>query len=206
MKTTEETKAPDGYRVNALGHLVPEDQIREVDKLRDDLVRRMIGRAKECSEAVSRFRLFCRMEVSAFLELAAEEHGVKMGGEKGNLTLSSFDGSFRIVRAVDERIEFTEGLAVAREIIERCIARWSAGADGNLVALVRQAFEADKAGNLSTARVLALLSVRLEDAEWQQGMAALRDSIRVAGSKAYVRFYERDASGKYNQIPLDAEK
>ncbi len=203
---TKQDNAPDGYRLNAMGHLVPEAQIRDLDKVRDELVLRLVGRARESAAEVSRFRVFCRTEIAAFLELAAMEHGVEMGGEKGNLTLSSFDGRFRVVRAIDERIEFTEGLAVARELIERCIARWSAGADGNLVALVRKAFETDKAGNLSTARVLGLLSVRLDDDEWQRAMSALRDSIRVAGSKAYVRFYERDATGKYVQIPLDADK
>ena len=40
-------KAPEGFRTNALGHLVPESQVKEIDKLRDDVVLQIVDSAKK---------------------------------------------------------------------------------------------------------------------------------------------------------------
>jgi hypothetical protein len=34
-------------------------------------------------------------------------------------------------------------------------------------------------------------------------MRAISDSVQVASSKTYLRFYERQEDGSYSQIPLD---
>ena len=61
----------------------------------------------------------------------------------------------------------------------------------------------DKAGKISTARVLGLRRLEIQDADWQKAMTAITESIQVSGSKQYLRFYERDGNGEYRQIPLD---
>ncbi|OYY06769.1 MAG: hypothetical protein B7Y70_16030 [Rhizobiales bacterium 35-68-8] len=39
---------------------------------------------------------------------------------------------------------------------------------------------------------------------WQEAMRAIRDSIRVIGSKTYYRFYERDTpDGEWRPISID---
>lgn len=46
--------------------------------------------------------------------------------------------------------------------------------------------------------------IKSDDPKWAQAMAAINDSIQVAGSKEYDRFYERDdATGEYFAINLD---
>lgn len=201
MQTTD--SVPGGYRRNAQGHLVPEANIKAIDLIRDELVSQIITGAKAVAEDAARFKASARDHIQSFVELAAAEHGVQIGGDKGNIVLTSFDGRYRILRAMDETVEFSEGLAVARHIIDGCIVRWSAGADGNLVALIRKAFEADKAGRISVARVLSLLSVEIDDAEWSKAVEIIRQSIQVQASKVYLRCYEREPGGKYAQIPLD---
>jgi ATP/maltotriose-dependent transcriptional regulator MalT len=196
---------PKGYRQNGQGHLVPEANISDIDLLRDELVVGLVKDAKERSEAMSAFKRSCHSKVSSFVEVAAQDHNVSMGGNKGNVALTSFDGRFRVIRAIDETIQFTEGLVVAREMIERCIKRWSDGSNANLVVLIRKAFETDRQGNLSTARVLGLASVKIDDPEWREAVDVIQQSVRVASTKAYIRFYERNALGKYVQIPLDGE-
>lgn len=196
-------KTPDGYMVNGQGHLVPLSAIREIDILRNDLVTSLISVVKIKSAEMSKFKTECQAQVSSFVEVAAQEHGITMGGKKGNVSLTSFDGAFKVLRAIDETIQFTEGLVIAREMIDRCIQRWSDGANANLVALINKAFETDKAGNLSTARVLTLASVKIDDAEWCKAIEAIHQSVQVASTKSYVRFYERNALGQYIQIPLD---
>lgn len=118
------------------------------------------------------------------------------------MTLTSYNGRYKIIRAVDETISFTEGLVIAREMIQRCIQRWSDGANAHLIALVNKAFETDRDGNLSTARVLGLASVKIDDTEWTAAIEVIHKSVQVTATKSYLRFYERDSLGKYIQIPL----
>jgi hypothetical protein len=124
---------------------------------------------------------------------------------KGNVTLTSFDGRFKVERAVAESLVFDERLQVAKEIIDKCVHRWAKGSNKNIQALVNHAFQVDKAGNVSTARVLSLRQIAIEDEDWERAMTAIADSMRATASKSYLRFYERnDATGEYVAISLNA--
>jgi hypothetical protein len=124
---------------------------------------------------------------------------------KGNITLTSYDGRFKVERAIAETLVFDERLQVAKTIIDACIHKWAKGANANIQALVNQAFQVDKQGNVSTGRVLGLRRLAIDDAEWARAMAAIADSMKATASKAYVRFYERDdATGEYEAISLNA--
>lgn len=192
------------FRRNAKGHLVPVEQIKDIDRLRDDLVQEVIGKVTALQEEMRRVKAEISTEVEAFLELSAREYDTNYGGKKGNVTLSSFDGQYRIVRAVADHLAFDERLQVAKELIDQCIHEWTAGSSSEVQALVEHAFQTDSAGKISTARVLGLRSLNIKNDKWQQAMQAIMDSIQVTGSKSYLRFYERQGEdGAYRQISLD---
>ncbi|WP_421864409.1 DUF3164 family protein [Marinobacter adhaerens] len=194
----------DQFRRNAKGHLVPVEQIKDIDRLRDDLVQEVIGKVTALQEEMRRVKAQISTEVEAFLELSAREYDTNYGGKKGNVTLSSFDGQYRIVRAVADHLAFDERLQVAKELIDQCIHEWTAGSSSEVQALVEHAFQTDSAGKISTARVLGLRSLNIKNEKWQQAMQAIMDSIQVTGSKSYLRFYERQGEdGAYRQISLD---
>ena len=194
----------DQFRRNAKGHLVPVEQIKDIDRLRDDLVQEVIGKVTKLQEEMRRVKAEISTEVEAFLELSAREYDTNYGGKKGNVTLSSFDGQYRIVRAVADHLAFDERLQVAKELIDQCIHEWTAGSSSEVQALVEHAFQTDSAGKISTARVLSLRSLNIQNEKWQQAMQAIMDSIQVTGSKSYLRFYERQGEdGAYRQISLD---
>lgn len=202
--TQENTKTiPEGYRENSLGHLVPESIIAEIDKLRDDLVKSLVKAAEEKAVEISNFKLASMSEISRFVELSAMEYKVSLGGDKGNLTLTSFDGKFRVVRAIDESICFNEGMTTARELIFKCIEKWSAGADPHLSVLVSSAFETDKNGHIATSRILALRSYNIDDDDWRTAMEMIAKSIQVQATVHYLRFYRKTPGGRWAQVSLD---
>jgi len=51
--------------------------------------------------------------------------------------------------------------------------------------------------------VLSLRSLNITDDKWQKAMQAISDATQVISSKEYMRLYERDEYGKYQQITLD---
>lgn len=202
MTDTQET-APAGYMQDSQGRLVPSENIRPIDRARDDLVREIVAHALGLSKAIQAFKTQTFDDIDAFVELSAEEYGIKLGRTKGNLSLLSFDGRYRVVRAMAESIRFDERLLAAKQLVDECIKEWSQGSRPELKTLIDQAFQTDRAGNLNTARILALRRLEIDDARWQQAMKALSEAVQVVGSKPYVRVYQRDAKGDYQPITLD---
>ncbi len=145
--------------------------------------------------------------VAAFVSISGEQYGSKVGGEKGNVTLHSYDGSLKVQRAMQDRITFDERLQAARTLINECLRDWSEGANANLRAIVDAAWETDRDGNVSTSRILGLRAIKVKDDErWDQAMKALTDSMQVVYSKSFIRVYEKDAYGEFQPIPLDIAK
>ena len=136
--------------------------------------------------------------------MSAAEYGVKIGGSKGNVTLLSFDGRYKIQRAIAESLSFDERLQAAKELIDQCITDWSQGSSPEIRALVNDAFQVDQAGKINTGRVLGLRRLDIKDERWLKAMTAISEAVQVVGSKAYVRVYERVGdTGQYQPIPLD---
>ena len=128
---------------------------------------------------------------------------VHLGGNKGNITLYSFDGQYKIIRQIQDSIRFDERLQAAKILIDECIQSWSANSNDHLKVLILDAFQVDKEGKISTGRVLGLRRHNIDDPKWQDAMEAIAESINIVDSKSYVRFYERDEDSKYQAISLD---
>lgn len=186
-------EVPEGYKADSKGRLVPEKSIRPVELLEDQTVRKIIGYALELSAQIARFRGHVYDDCNTFMSLAEESYGVTKRGArgKGNVTFTSFCGLMKVQLAVADRLAFGPQLQVARELFDACIADWSEGAREELRVLVDSAFEADKVGQVSRDAVFRLLRVSFDDDRWQRGQEAIKDSIRVIGSKSYCRFYVR---------------
>ncbi|WP_413672286.1 DUF3164 family protein [Massilia cellulosiltytica] len=204
MQQNETNVIPDGYRKNAQGHLIPEALIKPIDLERDRLVAELVNGAKTVSAQMQAFKNKVFGDFNAFVQLSAEEYKVSIGGKKGNVTLFSFDGRYKVQIATADRVAFDERLQAAKALIDECIAAWSAGSSPELIALVQQAFNADREGNLNTGRILALRRMEIKDERWQRAMTAIGESVQVVGSKQYVRFYERvGETEQYAPISLD---
>jgi len=197
------TEIPAGYRVDAKGRLIPVEQVKPIDIERSDLVERLIGGAKLLQQQMIAFKRLSFEDIMAFVQLSAEQYDVQIGGNKGNVTLYSFDGKYKIVRQSQESIRFDESLQAAKALIDECISEWAAGSNDNIRVLINDAFQVDKEGKISTGRVLSLRRLDIRDEKWLRAMDAISDSIIVTDSKNYVRFYERDQDGQYQAISLD---
>lgn len=191
------------FMTDGMGRQVPVEMVRDIDKLRDQTVREIARKALDMKGKLAAFKNEIRGDLLSFLELSFERFGKEYGGKKGNVTLTSYDGSLKLVLAVNERITFDERLQVAKGIIDGCINRWSEGSRGEIRALVNNAFYVDKAGSINTARILGLRRLDIADPEWQRAMDAITESVQVSGSKEYLRVYAREANGEYRQVPLD---
>lgn len=203
MPATQPT-IPEGYMADAKGRLVPVDLVKPADKLQDQLVRKMMGYADELSAQIARFKGHCFDDVDAFMALLAEQYDDKRGGVKGNITLTSFDGLQRVQVAVADQMSFGPELQIAKNLIDGCILEWAADANVNIRALVEHAFNTDKEGKVSREAIFALRRIAIDDGRWKEAMSAIADSIKIEGTKSYVRFYRRaKPNDRWEAVSLD---
>lgn len=189
---------------DAQGRQVPVSMIKKFDLKRNDLVCSIMSRAFAERERLAEFKQQVWEEIQAFVDESAKDSGAKkLGGKKGNITLTSFDGRYKLIVAVNDGILFNEKLQIAKQLIDECIGKWSKNARPELKVLVDDAFNVGKNGLVSTGKVLGLRRLNITDATWRRAMDAITESIQVVSSKTYMRFYERQEDESYKQIPLD---
>ena len=205
--TTEEAPAvqiPSGYMEDSLGRLVPDRLVKDSDRERDGLVRKLAAEAADVSGRLTAFRKSSIDLIDDFVARRGEEYGAKMeAGDKGSQSLSSYDGRLRIQIRVPERTEFDEGLQIARKLISECLKRWGRTASPKVRTLVHEALRVDKKGQVDARRMLGLRKLDMDgDEQWKQAMEALSDAARVVRGRRYVRVMQRTEDGKYESVPL----
>lgn len=198
------TQVPEGMKVDSIGRHVPIESIRKIDLLRDDLVMDIVAKAKATRDELIKRKAEIYGDIESFVELSLEQFKAKLGGKKGNVTLTSFDGKYKIIKANADNVVFDERLLAAKCLIDECLAEWSKGAHPGLVTIVNDAFRTDQQGELRTNRILALRRHDIDDIRWKNAMEAIGEAMQVVGSKTYIRVYERIGNTEnYKQIPLD---
>jgi len=200
----KENTIPAGYWKDSRGVLTPESLVKPVDKERDALVRAIVARAVPLSQSLRDFKQDTFADIQALIDLSAEQYGATIGGKKGNVTLYTYDGRYKVQRAMQDRIAFDERIQAAKELIDACLADWTQDARPELMAIIDRAFTTDKEGEINPGRVLQLRRHGITDPRWLSAMDALAEAVQVVSSKSYVRIYERVGdSDQYVPISLD---
>lgn len=193
----------EGYKKDAQGRYVPIESIKEIDLLRDSLVQELVDRGLAVQAQLSEFKRKALDDIRAFVSLSLEKYDVKYGGKKGNLSLTSFDGQYQILLAVQEFLSFDERLQAAKSLVDDCLMDWTKDSRPELRTLITDAFSVDKTGRINTKRVLSLRRLDIDDPKWKRAMDAIAESVTVNSSQEYIRIYHRDSKGEFQQIALD---
>ncbi|WP_294353256.1 DUF3164 family protein [uncultured Sphingomonas sp.] len=178
------------YLRDAKGALVPLASVKPADLLMDEVVRGLTEAAEDLSGQLTEFKAKSFGMVGEFQALLAQDYGATLGGKRGNITLTSFDGCRKVQVQVSDLLEFGPELQAAKSLVDECLTGWSKDSGTELRALVTRAFSVEK-GQINRAELFMLLRVNITDERWVRAMDAIRDSIRVIGSRQYMRFYQR---------------
>ncbi len=168
MNQAVQPHIPEGYMMDSQGRLVPADQVSEQDQLRDQLVNGLVPKALGLNQALKAFKDEALTDIDDLVTIAGERYGAKLGGKKGNVTLTSYDGQYKVVRSFREVIAFTEEIEAGKALIDNCLRRWSTNADPHLMAVVEQAFRTNTKGEIRTGKILDLMRLSIDDDEWKR--------------------------------------
>ncbi|MGK2236793.1 MAG: hypothetical protein ACI85L_001956 [Pseudomonadota bacterium] len=199
---------PDGYLKDGKGNLVAIANIKQTDLIKDEFVKKAIDKAIEMQKALAEFKQSLMAEADDFIELLAQEHGVNLGGKKGNVMLRTFDSHLKVTLQTQERIELGPELTLAKQLIDQCLDEWTEGGNQNIKAIVSKTFNTDKQGSLNPQRILALRKLEITDdsGKWAKAMNIIAESVGVVDSTRFIRFYKQDDNGIEQAISLDIAK
>lgn len=203
----DEFQVPPGWVMDAQGKLVREELVKEIEKLRDQTVQELIKKALALHAQLKAFKRDAFSDIAEFCATSLEEHGVAWGGKKGNVSLRSYDGRYKVDRCIQDRIELSEKVMAAKHYFDECLKVWMGELGGKgpeLQTIVNNTFKVDQAGKISVADVLWLRRQKITHPLWLRGIDALDEALFVSGTTQYVRFFRRVGdSDKYEPITLD---
>lgn len=188
------------YWIDPSGEKVPVRYVDRTDKKRDMLVERTIKKIENANLKLKQLKEKIEMDVDRYLEAIAAEYGEDW---KGNATLRNFDQTKEVQIKFGQTFSFDERLQVARQLIDKCIERWSEGSDMKIRMLVNQAFKVDKKGQLDAKLILSLRQIKINDKDWKQAMELIADSVKVENRRKYFIFRRKDVDGKWQTISMN---
>ena len=184
------------------GHDVPVKYVSKYDRLRDERTKRILARfrkERKALEAVVRDSLADIAVIQGAREAAA--------AEKGNFSVTSFDGLVRV--AIDQawHIELDDRVREARDRMLGYAKKLcgKAGPDAAaLLEIVEEAFAANSAGRLSVGRVLSLCRRNITAREWTEARDMLLASLQPEKGRCYIHVYSRpDMQHDFEMVRLD---
>lgn len=171
--------------------------------LEDEMVRKVMFFARDLSDQIKRFKGHTFEDLAAFQSLLEQQYRVPPSTGKGNCSYTSFDDTMKVEVKIADQIAFGPELQAAKRLVDECLKEWGADSHEALRSLVNRVFSVEKEGQINRGELFSMLAMEIADERWQRAMDAIRDSIRVIGTKAYLRFRIRDEDGAWSTVTID---
>ena len=199
---TDKINAP-RFLQNQNGDLVLNENIDDTTLQRDELVRRMISSAESLQEAVTEFKMHCRDESAAHLQIANDDR-VTDSDCQHSCVLYSFDGTKKWEIKAEPKIQTTERIVELQALIRKAMTNLTGGLQASVGRLLSSVL------NLETGRTVDLRLLErlrknnaLQGQEWEQALKILPECTEKVGTTVYHRFYLKNEDGQWVMIPLN---
>lgn len=190
--------------VDATGAAIPIKYVSKFDRDRDALARRIEKRWTKARKDLERVLADSLADLRRF----CQANDIARNAQ-GNLQLSSFDSLIQISVEQSYQIILDTRVATAREkmigFARRALGKAAGTSNGEaLLAIIEQAFSANRAGILPYAKILALLRITIDDPDWIAAKKLLSESILPQRGKAYLRVAKRPSTqAKWQNLQLN---
>lgn len=190
-----------GFWQNKNGEFIHPDLVNVDKKLEDELVCKLITKAKEVQKAMSEFKAYAYSECEAFMDALRQNYGIDRAANSklGNITLKSFDGVNEVNIAIAKLISFDNKLALAKEKIDEYLDEKTENADAEIRTLITRAFDV-KNGKVDAKQILSLKQYPIKNEKWQEAMDMIDESTEIIGTKRYIRFRQRNGEQVYGEL------
>jgi len=201
--TAASVQVPKGFVFNAQGDLIKESNLTPLQREEDALCKTLLPMAQDLNQAMAEFKYQSMHRVEQVIERCVKQHNIlKLKKIKGNVQFLSIDGLIKIQRSIDDRIEINSNIEAARQLFDQYRDVIKRQSSGDAQQWIDTSFET-KNGKMSTGKLIEIMNKDIDHPIYKKGVEALRKSLFVSGTKAYLRFYYRDAADEeWKTLPL----
>lgn len=198
-------KSTDKVWTDESGTPIPYNRTNNVEKLHEKSSNKIAKAALDVNKRLVAFN-------NLITELSQEAYDAFMDSKKvtkttkGNFTWYNFDRSIKIEINVNEPIVFDSlTITAAKEKFDEFLEEAIESKNDFIKDMVKDAFEAQRSGNLDTKQVLKLTRYedKVKSPKFSEAIKLIREAIRRPKSKTYRRVWIKDEAGKYQNIELN---
>jgi hypothetical protein len=200
MTKAKKTPAKERTLTDAQGREIPIKVVNQDILDKDSVVNKAMEQALKLQERIIHDKQKIIGIIEDYLSDVARRNGLQW---KGNALLINFNEQYKIEIRYRERIQFGIELQLAKQKIDECLKRWSSDSNDNLKAIITEAFQVDKKGEIAKYRILSLRRYKIKDATWHEAMELIDKAILVTSTKQYVVFYVKDEHGNFQKVVLN---
>jgi len=188
------------------GDFVHPDMVSVDKQLEDEVVEKLVEKAKDLQLIMKAFKVSAFEECYGFVDLLRQKYDMeRITSKSGTVSLKSFDGTKVIEIQVAKLISFDQKLSLAKEKIDEYLTEKTTGADAEIQTLITRVFDV-KNGKVDAKQILSLKSYPITHPHWVEAMRMIDDATEIAGTKRYMRFKHRaenEVDGRLEHIVLD---
>jgi hypothetical protein len=194
---------PPGYVMDAKGDLRKEENLSDLERAEDKLVKSLFPRAKALYQDIGRFKHDAMHMIEDTISTCIKEYNIKRFEKiKGNVSFTTVDGKLKVERAINDKIEANSGVEAARQIFEQYASVLETQSGEDAKEFIRSYFKLNK-DQYVTSNLIDLCNKNVSHPLYKQARAALQEALFVSSSKAYVRFYVRNENDdSWEPMPL----
>lgn len=171
-------------------------QLKSYEAHKNKVVTRLVKLAKAQEEKLAKLKREALDEIQALYDEMLEIGGLVRDDHKGNLTLTTEDGLYRLRFKIAERYHFNELAEAAEERLKRFLDNMVKKNKRKDFELIQALLERNAAtGKLDPRSVQKLYRYEddFEDEDWKEAIRLFKQAYEVEGTKAYVGFYAKDS-------------
>jgi hypothetical protein len=200
MTKVKRTPSKERTLTDAQGREIPIKVVNQDILDKDSVVNKAMEQALKLQERIIHDKQKIVGIIEDYLSDVARRNGLQW---KGNALLINFNEQYKIEIRYRERIQFGIELQLAKQKIDECLKRWSSDSNDNLKAIITEAFQVDKKGEIAKYRILSLRRYKIKDQTWHEAMELIDKAILVTSTKQYVVFYVKDEHGNFQKVVLN---
>ena len=188
------------FWLDAEGDPVPLKFIPQQDQDKDALIESLNKSALLHHQSLVEFKATALDMIDAYLQSVADSYHENW---KGNATIYNFTGDKAIEIKISNKLAFDERLNIAKQKIDAYLISLVKNAGKEIVALITKAFKVDAKGNVDVKQIISLKQHKFDHPLWIEAMAIIDEALRVEGTRRYIVFKQKDASGAWISITLN---
>lgn len=165
--------------------------------LQHDITVKMVDGARALRDLIAEQKRQFMADADLYVRSMLALYNANPTGKRGGFNIASFDDLMKVEFSVTDYRAVDGAVVAAQALVSEVLNDLTDQLEPWVRDLLNNAFNRDeKTGKINVDHLQNLRKVDIPHPKWPDACEAISDSIRIAGSRSYLRFYERENRDK----------